>query len=71
MLPKVDDEKGNIVPTAGIEPTSLAFYASVLTITPPSLADVNTLQTHTCLCGSMPDRSVQTTSLVSLELQVF
>ena len=36
---------GNIVPSAGIIPTSLAFQVSVLTITPPRLLDVTTLPT--------------------------
>ena len=42
------------VPRAGIEPTSLAFQASVLTIT--------LHKAPTCLCGSLPQRSVQTTT---------
>ena len=37
-LPKyVADEKGNIVPTAGFEPTARDFWTSVLTILPPRL----------------------------------
>ena len=46
---------GNIVPRAGMEPTSLASLASVLTITPLRLPDVTTLPKPTCLCGSLPD----------------
>ena len=42
---------GNIVPTAGIEPTSLAFRASVLTITPHRIPDVTTIPTPTYLCS--------------------
>ena len=38
----------NIAPRVGIEPTSLAFWVSVLTITPPRLTDVTTLQTPAC-----------------------
>ena len=38
-------KRGNIVPRARIEPASLAFRASVLTITPPKIPDV----THTYL----------------------
>ena len=37
---------GNIVHKAGIEPTSLAFQARVLTITPPRLRDVTTEEHH-------------------------
>ena len=33
---------GNIVPRAGIEPTSRAFLASVLTIPQPTLPDITT-----------------------------
>ena len=44
---------GNTVPSAGIEATSLAFRASVLSITPPRLPDVTMLPTPTCLCGSL------------------
>ena len=42
---------GNIVSRAEIEPTSLAFQASVLTIKPPRLHDVTTVPTPTCLCS--------------------
>ena len=46
---------GNIAPSVGIEPKSLTFQASSLTITPLKLAGVTTLPTHTaipvpCLC---------------------
>ena len=41
---------GSAMPRAGIKPTSLAFWASVLTITPPRLPDVITLPTPTYLC---------------------
>ena len=34
---------GNIVPRAGIKATSLAFWASVLTITPCMFPDVTTM----------------------------
>ena len=57
---------GNIVPGAGIKPTSLTFRARVLpsTITPHRLPDVTTMPTPTCLCDSLPQRSVQTTTLI-------
>ena len=58
---------GNIVSRVGIEPTSLGFQTSVLTITPPRLS-VTTLLIHTCLCGSLPERLGQTTTLIPLEL---
>ena len=51
---------------AGIEPMSLAFQASVLSITQPRLPDVTTVPTPTCICGSLPERSVQTTTLVAV-----
>ena len=37
---------------------SLAFWISVLTITPPKLPDITILPTPTCLCGSLSDTSV-------------
>ena len=40
---------GNIAPRAGIEPTSLAFQARLLTIIPPRLPDVTTLPMPTCV----------------------
>ena len=55
----------NIVPRGtGIEPTSLAFRASVLTITSHMLPDVPILPTPTCLCDSFPEKSVYTHSIV-------
>ena len=48
---------GNIVPRAGLERTSLAFRASVLPLH------------HTgSLCGSLPQRSVQTTTVLALSI---
>ena len=58
-------EMGNIVARVGIEPTSLASQASVLTITLPKLRDG---PLPICRLGSFPERSVQTNILVSLEL---
>ena len=55
---------GNIAPTAGIEPISLAFQASVLTMAPPRLPDLANLPTRIFLCGSLPERSVQTTTVL-------
>ena len=40
---------GHIVPKVGIETTSLAFLARVLTITPPRLPDVTTVPMPTYL----------------------
>ena len=59
---------GTIVSRVGIEPTSLAFQANVLTITPPRLSDVTTVIPPNCLCGVLPERSVLTTTLVPLEM---
>ena len=56
------DENGIIAPRAGIEPTSLAFCAIVLTITPARLPDVTTLPTVPG--GSVPERAVQITTLI-------
>ena len=50
---------GNNAPRAGIKPTSLAFWASVLTLSPPRLADVTPLPTPTCLFSSLPERPLQ------------
>ena len=54
----------NMAPRAGIEATSLAFH-SVITITPLKLPDITTRPAPTCLCGSWPERSVQTISKVT------
>ena len=62
---------GNSVPRAAIKPTSLAFQASVLTITPPMLHDVTMLPMLPCQNGPLPERSVQTTIFVPLKLQFF
>ena len=53
---------GNIAHREGIEPTFIAFQAGVLTITPPRLHDVTILPKPTCVCGSLPERSVPITS---------
>ena len=47
-------------PGVGIEPTALAFRTSVLTITPPRIPDVTNLPMPTCVCGSLPEKSVST-----------
>ena len=62
---------GNIVPMAEIEPMSLEWQVCVVAITPLRLPDVITLSMCVCLCGYLPDRSVQVTTLVLLELKVF
>ena len=59
---------GNIVPRMGIKPTSLALWANVLNITLPRLLDVTSVPLPTCLCGSLLERSVQTTTLTPLKL---
>ena len=62
-------EMGTIAPRARIEHIALTFWARVNTIAPPRLPDVTTLSMPTCLCGSLPERSVQaTTTLVLLVL---
>ena len=54
---------GNIVHRAGIEPTSLAFRASVLPLHHVGYPDVTTIPTPTCLCGPLPQRSVHATTV--------
>ena len=56
---------GNIVPRARIKHTSLAIWASVLTITPHRLPYVITIPMTTCLRSSLPERSVQPTTVVT------
>ena len=48
---------GNMTLRVEIEPASLAFLASVLTITLPGLCHVTMLCTPTCLFGSLPEVS--------------
>ena len=52
---------GNIVPRVGLEPTSLAFQASVLPLHHVVFSDVTTMPTPTCLCGSLPQVSADYT----------
>ena len=58
-------EMGNNVIRVRIESTSLAFQASVLTITPHRFPDVTTVSVPTCSCGTLPERSVHTTTLLT------
>ena len=60
---------GNSVPKTGIEPTYLAFPASVLTITPGRLPDGTTIPTPTSPCSSLPMRSVQNTTVVMMSIE--
>ena len=57
-------EMVSIVPSAGIEPTSLAVQASVLIISPPGLPYVTIVPMSTHICSSLFERSVQTTIYV-------
>ena len=57
------DEMRNIVPRVGIEPIYMAFRPSVLTITQCRLPDITTIPNRTCLCSSLPGRSVQPITL--------
>ena len=59
---------GNIAPRAGFEARPHTLWASVLTITPPRVPSVIMLTVHSCLCGSLPEKSVQAINLVTLEL---
>ena len=49
---------GNIALRVGIKPEFLAFWDSVLTISPPKLPDIITQPTATCLSGSLPKRTM-------------
>ena len=61
----------NIYPRAGVKPTSLAFWASVLPISDRRrLPDVNTTPAPTFLCSSLPQRSVQTTTLIYIYIYI-
>ena len=60
-------EMWKIVPTLGIEPTYLVFQAGVLTITSPRFVDL----TITYICGYLPERSVETTTLAYSSLPRF
>ena len=55
---------GNFTPRAGIEPIYHALQAYALAIMPPRLPDATTIPHYSFL----PDRSMQTTTLVPLEL---
>ena len=55
---------GNIVPIAGLEPTSPGFRATVLPFHHVGFPDVTTKSTPTCLCSSVPQMSVQTTTVL-------
>ena len=59
---------GNIVPRMRVQFTSLAFRANVLIITPPRPPDMTTVCMPTCLCSSLLERSVQTTTLIPMKL---
>ena len=54
---------GNVVHRAGIEPTLLAVWAIVLTVTPPRLSDVIDLSMCICLCDSLSDSQCKTLRL--------
>ena len=54
---------GNTMPGAGLEPTSLAFWASVL-----PLHHIGSQMSPLYPCPPGPQRSVQSTTLVLLEL---
>ena len=53
---------GNTMPRAELEPTSLAFWASVLPLHHIGFPDIITIPTPTCLYSSLPQRPVHTTT---------
>ena len=59
---------GTIAHRERIEPT-----ASVLIITLPRLPDVTTLPLSmlTCICGSLPERPVQTTTYIYIYIYIY
>ena len=56
---------GNIVPRAGLKPTS---RATLLPLHHVGFPGVTTIPMPTCVCGSLSQRSVQITTLILLEL---
>ena len=58
---------GNNVPRAGLEATSLAFWASVLELHHVGFSDVTTSLMPTCLCRTLPQRSMQITTIIRIE----
>ena len=61
-------EMGNIVPRAGIKPTYLEFWTSLLSVTSHRLVDFTTIPTPICLYGSLPERSVQPTTVTNINV---
>ena len=60
----------NIVPKAGLEPTSVVFQASVLPLHHVCSLSVTAKPMPTCLCGSLLKRSVQTSSSTFVHLEL-
>ena len=58
----------NIVPRVGIKTHISGIPASMLPLHHIGFTDVTTIPTTICLCSSLPQRSVQTTTLEPLEL---
>ena len=55
---------GNIVPRAGMQPTYISgILGECVHATPCRLPDVTPIPTPTCVCSSLPQRSVQTTTI--------
>ena len=54
---------GKMVPRVGFKPTFLTFRANVLPLHHIGFPNVTTIPTPTCLSGSLPQMSVQTTTL--------
>ena len=59
---------GNIVHRAEIELTSLEFWVSVLPSHHVGFPDVTIIPTPSCLCSSVPQRSLQITTLVAVKV---
>ena len=60
---------GNTVPRAGLKPTSLAFRAGVLSFHHIAFSDVITTPTPKCLYSSLPQRSVQTSTIIKIKFK--
>ena len=57
------DENGKYCAYSGTQTHISGIPGQCATSIPHSLPDVITIPMHTCLCGSLPQRSVQTTTL--------
>ena len=62
---------GNSVSTADLEKHMYGIPGQFATIISCMFPDVTTIPTHTCLCTSLTQMRLQTTTLIPMELKVF